>query len=65
MKEIIGLLMIFSLGNLVSQDLNCLKPEFYDYDFDIIESLVKFYPKWTYWKQLGGMYGMQERDLNL
>ncbi|QTD37952.1 hypothetical protein JL193_01190 [Polaribacter batillariae] len=37
MKEIIVLLMIFSLGNLVSQDLNCLKPEFYDYDFDIIE----------------------------
>jgi len=30
----------------------------------VLESLVKFYPKWTYWKQLGGMYGMQEREMD-
>ena len=28
----------------------------------ILEELVKHYPKWTYWKQLGGMYGEQERQ---
>jgi len=28
----------------------------------ILQKLVKHYPKWTYWKQLGGMYGTQERE---
>ena len=28
----------------------------------ILQKLVKHYPKWTYWKQLGGMYGAQERE---
>ena len=28
----------------------------------ILQKLVKHYPKWTYWKQLGGMYGSQERE---
>jgi len=30
----------------------------------ILEQLVKHYPKWTYWKQLGGMYGEQEREMD-
>jgi len=30
----------------------------------ILENLVKHYPKWTYWKQLGGMYGEQERVMD-
>jgi tetratricopeptide (TPR) repeat protein len=30
----------------------------------ILENLVKHYPKWTYWKQLGGMYGEQERPMD-
>ena len=29
---------------------------------NILEKLVKHYPKWTYWRQLGGMYGEQERE---
>ena len=28
----------------------------------ILEKLVTHYPKWTYWKQLGGMYGELERE---
>ena len=31
---------------------------------EILEKLVKHYPKWTFWKQLGGMYGEQERPLD-
>ena len=30
----------------------------------ILEKLVKHYPKWTYWKQLGGMYGEREREMD-
>ena len=30
----------------------------------ILEKLIKHYPKWTYWKQLGGMYGSKERDID-
>ena len=30
----------------------------------ILEKLVKHYPKWTYWRQLGGMYGEQEREMD-
>ena len=30
----------------------------------ILEKLVKHYPKWTYWNQLGGMYGELERDMD-
>jgi len=30
----------------------------------ILQQLVKHYPKWTYWKQLGGMYGSQEREID-
>jgi len=30
----------------------------------ILEKLIKHYPKWTYWKQLGGMYGEQEREMD-
>lgn len=29
---------------------------------EILEKMVKHYPKWTYWRQLGGMYGEVERD---
>ena len=29
---------------------------------NILEKLVKHYPKWTYWRQLGGMYGELERE---
>jgi len=29
---------------------------------NILEKLVKHYPKWTYWRQLGGMYGEIERE---
>ncbi len=28
----------------------------------ILEKLVTHYPKWSYWKQLGGMYGELERE---
>ena len=28
----------------------------------ILEKLVTHYPKWTYWKQIGGMYGELERE---
>ena len=28
----------------------------------ILEKLLKHYPKWTYWKQVGGMYGELERE---
>lgn len=28
----------------------------------ILEKLLKHYPKWTYWKQIGGMYGELERE---
>ncbi|MGB2155310.1 MAG: tetratricopeptide repeat protein, partial [Porticoccaceae bacterium] len=28
----------------------------------ILEQLVTHYPKWSYWKQLGGMYGELERE---
>ena len=28
----------------------------------ILEKLIKHYPKWTYWKQVGGMYGELERE---
>ena len=31
---------------------------------NILEKLVKHYPKWTYWRQLGGMYGEQEREMD-
>jgi len=30
----------------------------------ILENLVKHYPKWTYWKQIGSMYGVQERPID-
>jgi tetratricopeptide (TPR) repeat protein len=30
----------------------------------ILEKLVKHYPKWSYWKQLGGMYGEREREMD-
>ena len=30
----------------------------------ILEKLVKHYPKWTYWQQLGGMYGEKEREMD-
>ncbi len=30
----------------------------------ILEKLVKHYPKWSYWKQLGGMYGEREREID-
>ncbi len=30
----------------------------------ILEKLVKHYPKWTYWKQLSGMYGEREREMD-
>lgn len=30
----------------------------------ILEKLTKHYPKWTYWKQLAGMYGEQEREMD-
>lgn len=30
----------------------------------ILEKLVKHYPKWTYWRQLGGMYGEREREMD-
>ena len=36
----------------------------YDRVIAILEKLVKHYPKWTFWKQLGGMYGEQERPLD-
>ena len=36
----------------------------YNRVIDILEKLVKHYPKWTFWKQLGGMYGAQERSLD-
>lgn len=36
----------------------------YNKVISILESLVKHYPKWTYWKQLGGMYGEQERTMD-
>jgi tetratricopeptide (TPR) repeat protein len=28
----------------------------------ILEKLITHYPKWTYWKQIGGMYGELERE---
>jgi tetratricopeptide (TPR) repeat protein len=28
----------------------------------ILEQLIKHYPKWSYWKQVGGMYGELERE---
>lgn len=31
---------------------------------NILEQLVKHYPKWSYWRQLGGMYGELERDID-
>lgn len=31
---------------------------------EILEKMVKYYPKWTYWRQLGGMYGEVERDMD-
>jgi tetratricopeptide (TPR) repeat protein len=31
---------------------------------NILEKLVKHYPKWTYWRQLGGMYGQREREMD-
>lgn len=36
----------------------------YNRVIDILEKLVKHYPKWTFWKQLGGMYGEQERPID-
>lgn len=36
----------------------------YNRVIEILEKLVKHYPKWTFWKQLGGMYGAQERPLD-
>jgi tetratricopeptide (TPR) repeat protein len=30
----------------------------------ILKKLVTHYPKWMYWKNLGGMYGSQEQDMN-
>lgn len=36
----------------------------YNRVISILEKLVKHYPKWTYWKQLGGMYGEQEREMD-
>ena len=36
----------------------------YNRVIEILEKLVKHYPKWTFWKQLGGMYGAQERSLD-
>ena len=36
----------------------------YNRVIEILEKLVKHYPKWTFWKQLGGMYGAQERSMD-
>ena len=36
----------------------------YDKVINILEKLVKHYPKWTYWRQLGGMYGEREREMD-
>jgi tetratricopeptide (TPR) repeat protein len=36
----------------------------FDRVIEILEKLVKHYPKWTFWKQLGGMYAEQERPLD-
>ena len=36
----------------------------YNKVINILEKLVKHYPKWTYWRQLGGMYGEQEREMD-
>ena len=30
----------------------------------ILKKLVTHYPKWMYWKNLGGMYGAREQDMN-
>jgi tetratricopeptide (TPR) repeat protein len=30
----------------------------------ILKKLVTHYPKWLYWKNLGGMYGAQEQEMN-
>jgi tetratricopeptide (TPR) repeat protein len=30
----------------------------------ILEKLITHYPKWTYWKQIGGMYGELEREMD-
>lgn len=30
----------------------------------ILEKMVKHYPKWSYWKQLGGLYGEREREMD-
>jgi tetratricopeptide (TPR) repeat protein len=30
----------------------------------ILKQLVTHYPKWMYWKNLGGMYGAQEQEMN-
>ena len=36
----------------------------YNKVISILEKLVKHYPKWTYWRQLGGMYGETEREMD-
>ena len=36
----------------------------YNKVISILEKLVKHYPKWTYWRQLGGMYGEREREMD-
>jgi hypothetical protein len=37
MKKIIALLILFSFGNLLSQDLKCLNSEFYNSDYDVMQ----------------------------
>ena len=48
---------------------NIQKVIYYDRDnlsmvSSILEKLVKHYPKWSHWRQLAGMYGSLERDLD-
>ena len=48
---------------------NIQKVIYYDRDnlpmvSSILEKLVKYYPKWSHWRQLAGMYGSLERDLD-
>ena len=56
-KEILPKESMWSLQRVLYYEKDDLKKV-----TSILQKLVTHYPKWTYWKQLGGMYGSQERE---
>jgi tetratricopeptide (TPR) repeat protein len=58
-KEILPKESMWSLQRVLYYEKDDLKKV-----TSILQKLVTHYPKWTYWRMLGGMYGSQEREMD-